>query len=63
MRDVIEMMAQRGLGRGEMAEALTEAGWTAAQAERELGSWAWTRHGPVPKPDRRARGFNSSPLT
>lgn len=40
MRDVIEMMAQRGLGRGEVAEALAEAGWTAAQAERELGSWA-----------------------
>ena len=55
MRDVIEMMAQRGLGRGEIAETLTEAGWTAAEVERELGLWVWTRHGPVPKPDRRAR--------
>lgn len=57
MRDTIEMLAKRGLGPAEMTEALLEAGWPRTRAERAVSAWAWTKHGPVPKPDRRAKSI------
>lgn len=55
MRDVFEMLTRRGLGPGEIVEALTEAGWARSRAERAVSAWAWTKHGPVPRPNHRAR--------